>query len=160
MKHALISLTGYDPSLVVRLSNTEQRFFVVVGVLCALSSLLVGAGAGYGGTYSFSAPVGVLVGVTFAALVLNLYRLLHSGTGYPVHLPIEDIDTWRPGKAPALVMWFLGALVAQPIVILLLKPWLDPVIIARGDGVDGLITRTLAAWDMPVAATQIGRAHV
>lgn len=155
MKHALVSLTGYDPSLVVRLVSTEQRFFVGVGILCVVASALVGAGAGYGGMYSFSAPVGVGIGVVFAALVLNLFRLLHAGTGYPVHLPIEGIDGWRPGKAPALVLWFLGALIAQPIVILLLKPWLDPLIAARGDNTDGLIIRTLAAWDMPLAAAPL-----
>jgi hypothetical protein len=147
----LVRLAGYDTALVARLDARARRFFSVIGALSLIASIVVGLGMADGALLAFSSFAALPLGLVFAALTLNLYRLLHAGTGYPMHLPIEDIDDWRPGGAPALVLLALGFLVTQPLVFLALKPWL---LAALADG-DGLIRRAHAAWAHPLAAAPL-----
>jgi hypothetical protein len=159
--NSLFSLCGYDASLIAKVSRGERAFFVFSAAFTILAVLLAGAGMAYGFVLTsgpWAAPPAFLAAALF---VLNLLRLQHAGSGYPLHLPIEDIHAWRPGLAGLWVLLVFGVLLGQPLVILLQKPWLDPVVADRiadanavrqamglevSGVVDGLIVRGRAAW--------------
>ena len=143
MLRALILTSGYDPVLVARLARGDRRFFALLSVLSLLAAFVVGVGMADGAELTLSMWAAPVIGVVFFVLTLNLYRLLHAGTGYPIHLPVEDIDTWRPGAAPAVVLFVLGILVTQPLVFLVMSGRLPD-----GDGT-GLIRAARAAWQTP-----------
>jgi len=167
---ALFSLCGYDTTLVDRVVRGERVFFVVSAALSLVAVLLAGAGMAYGFTLTlgpWAAPPAFVVAALF---VLNLLRLLHAGSGYPLHLPIEDIHSWRPGLAGVVILLVFGVLLSQPLVFLLQKPWLDPVVlrqVADADAVraalglvptpvtDGLILRGRAAWSEHLGASAL-----
>ena len=132
--------------------------------LSLLAALLCGVGLGYGGVLTLgvvSAPFFLVAGALF---MLNLLRLQHAGSGYPLHLPIEEIGNWRPSLAGVVVLFALGLLVVQPLALLILKVPLDDDILGRAAetaalqgalGVrddtavaDGLMLRARLAWDL------------
>lgn len=142
----------------------ERRFLVLSAALSLLAALLCGVGLGYGGVLTLgplSAPFFVVAGALF---MLNLLRLQHAGSGYPLHHPIEEIGNWRPSMAGVVVLFALGLLVVQPLALLLLKAPLDGDILRRAAesaalqgalGVqddaavaDGLMLRARLAWDL------------
>jgi len=158
---ALFSLCGYDVTLIDRVGRGERVFFVVSAALSLVAVLLAGAGMAYGFVLTLGPWAAAPAFVVAALFVLNLLRLQHAGSGYPLHLPIEAIHTWRPGFAGVLILMVFGVLLSQPIVFLLQKPWLDPVVarhVADAAAVraalgldaapvaDGLILRGRAAW--------------
>jgi hypothetical protein len=159
--NGLFSLCGYDVTLIERVGRGERAFFVISALLSLVAVLLAGAGMAYGFVLTLG-PVAAAPAFVLAALfVLNLLRLQHAGSGYPLHLPIEAIHGWRPGFAGVFILLVFGVLLSQPIVFLLQKPWLDPVVAARvadaaavraalglevAPVADGLILRGRAAW--------------
>lgn len=164
MQHALLSLCGYDANLVARVGVGERRFLVASAALSLLASLLCGVGLAYGGVLTIgplAAPFFLVAGTLF---MLNLLRLQHAGSGYPLHLPIEEIGNWRPAFTGVVVLFALGLLVVQPLALLMLKGALDDDILRRAVeaaalqgalGVkddapiaDGLILRARFAWDL------------
>lgn len=160
----LFSLCGYDSDLLKRVAQGERVFFVVSAALTILASLLAGAGMAYGAILTVGPLLSPIAFVVAALFVLNLLRLQHAGSGYPLHLPIEDIHAWRPAMAGVVVLFVFGVLISQPLVFLLEKSWLDAAV-ARGvqdaaavraalgivdvapPVADGLIVRGRAAWD-------------
>lgn len=158
---ALFSLCGYDVALINRVGRGERAFFAVSAALSLVAVLLAGAGMAYGFVLTlgpWAAPPAFMMAGLF---VLNLLRLQHAGSGYPLHLPIEAIHAWRPGLAGVFILLVFGVLLSQPIVFLLQKPWLDPVVASHvadaavvraalgldaAPVVDGLILRGRAAW--------------
>jgi hypothetical protein len=167
---SVFSLCGYDASLIAKVSRGERAFFVVSAAFTLVAVFLAGSGMAYGFVLT-SGPWAALPAFAAGALfVLNLLRLQHAGSGYPLHLPIEDIQSWRPGLAGLWVLLVFGLLLGQPLVILLQKPWLDDVVAARiADAnavrqalgletsavVDGLIVRGSAAWSEHFAASAL-----
>ena len=148
----LLLAAGFDPDIVARLSVRDHRAFDVVSSACVLAALLAGAGGAYGAWLAFESVVAAaLAGVLFLALVLNLYRLLHAGTGFALHRPLEELEAWRPGWPAVVVLFALGALVGQPVLLLLCKPWLHLAV----DAPDGIVTRAHALWSMPAPAAVV-----
>ncbi len=143
----LVSLSGYDAGLVGRLGRGHVRFFAFAAVLVVIAAAGGGVGAAYGMSFPFGPVVGVVVGVGFAAFMLNLVRLVNAGSGYPVHLPIDAIDDWSPTATAAVVLAALGLLLAQPLVLLVLHP----VFHATG----GLVARVDQCWAHPAAAAAV-----
>jgi len=158
-----LRVCGYDDGIVARLSPVDARFFVVGAVLSLVAALVPAVSMAYGATLTlglWSAPLFFFV---VAAFVLNLLRLHHAGSGYPLHHPIEGIVSWRPAGAAVVVLFVLGVFFTQPLVLLLLRPWLDAELLARGAAsaalqqglgivdvhapVYGLIARSHVAWD-------------
>jgi hypothetical protein len=146
-----ILLAGYDPRLVARLTVRHARFFGVASVLTIVAAVVVGVGAGYGAELvSDSIIMGIAVGVAAALVMLNLYRLFHAGTGFPIHWPIEALDRWSPSWVGIAVFVVLGGLISQPDVLLVMKPLIDDQVALLP--VDGLVSRTRAAWSHPIVA--------
>src|SRR4051794_16406417 len=114
-----VDLAGYDPKIVARLAARERRFFVATTTLTLLAAIGGGVGAAYGALFPFG-WFGVVVGIAFAAFMVNLVRLVHAGSGYPVHLPLDEIDLWHPSATAGAVLTALGALLAQPLVVLVM----------------------------------------
>ncbi|HEY4223248.1 MAG TPA: hypothetical protein VGO62_17945 [Myxococcota bacterium] len=140
----IVALAGYDPHLVARLHPRERRFFVWSAILAGVAAFGGGLGAAYGASFPFGAVVGIVAGLAFASLMLNLTRLLDAGSGYPVHLAIDEIDAWRPSGTAGAVLLVLGSLLSQPLVMLLLA-------FAHG-GHGGLVDEVRAAWSRPAEA--------
>jgi len=159
----LLRACGYDDAIVARLSPVDARFFVTGSVLSLVASLLPASAVGYGATLTLGAASAPVFFVVVFLFVLNLLRLHHAGSGYPLHHPIEGIGTWRPAGAAVVVLFVLGAFLTQPLVLLVLRPFIDADLSARtaaalalqqGLGVvdvaapvHGLIARSHAAWD-------------
>jgi hypothetical protein len=150
--------------------RSERAFFVVSAALNLVAVLLAGAGMAYGFVLTVGPWAALPAFIAAALFVLNLLRLQHAGSGYPLHLPIEAIHTWRPGLAGVFILLLFGVLLSQPIVFLLQKPWLDPVVAARvADAAavraalgldetpvtDGLILRGRAAWSEHLGASAL-----
>ncbi|MCC7069700.1 MAG: hypothetical protein IT383_00145 [Deltaproteobacteria bacterium] len=177
MTKALLTLCGYDVDIVARVAPGERRFLIMSAALSVVAALLCGVGLGYGGMLTLgllSAPPLFAVGTLF---MLNLMRLQHAGSGYPLHLPIEEIGNWRPAFTGVVVLFALGLLVVQPLALLFLKRPLDDDIVSRivetavlqhALGVverpppaDGLILRARFAWELhalPMALASAGLA--
>jgi hypothetical protein len=166
----LLRACGYDDVHVARLSRRDARFFLLASVLAVVAAVVCGVSLGYGATLTLgagAAPAFALVGTWF---VLNLLRLHHAGSGYPLHHPLAGIDRWRPAGAAVVVLFTLGAFFTQPLVLLLLRPLIDAALAERAQAtaalqqglglatsapVHGLIARTHAAWDHWPVATAV-----
>ncbi len=166
---ALLSAVGYDPAIVVLLPRGEARFFVAASIWSVVASFIAGCSLGYGALLAVGWPAAVVLAPATSLFVINLLRLHHAGSGYPLHLPLELIGAWRPAGAAVVVLFTLGLLITQPLVLLVQKPLLDRDIAARvaderalrglaqpDNGgtdehavtvVDGLIVRGRLAWD-------------
>jgi hypothetical protein len=129
--NAVFSLCGYDVSLIDKVGAGERAFFVVSAILSLLAAGLAGAGMGYGAVLTVGILPSPLAAVAAAAFVMNLLRLQHAGSGYPLHAPIEDIHAWRPALAGVVVLFVFGCLIVQPLVFLVERPFIDPVLEAR-----------------------------
>ncbi len=168
----LLRACGYDDAIVARLSSVDARFFVTGSLLSLLASLLPAVAVAYGTTLTLGGGAAPVFCVVVFSFVLNLLRLHHAGSGYPLHHPIEGISVWRPAGAAVVVLFVLGAFLTQPLVLLALRPFIDADLAARtaaahavqqGLGVvdvaapvHGLIARSHAAWDLhPVGATAL-----
>jgi hypothetical protein len=164
----VLSFVGYDPAIVLRLKQSDARFFVGGSAIALLATGLVSTSAGYGTALTLGVAAAPLVALAVAFFFLNLLRLHHAGSGYPLHKPIEDIDRWRPAGAAVVVLFVLGLFLTHPLVLWVLRPIIDDVLAARaaeaaavraGLGVDaapvvvGLIARTRAAWDEALLPT-------
>lgn len=161
----LLRAIGYDPEIVDGLSKEHRRFFAAAAIACVIAALVVGVGTGYGGLLTLGLVVAVPLGIAGFLFLVNLLRLHHAGSGYPLHLPIEDIGKWSPAGTASLVLFLLGSLLAQPIAFLVLKPRLDAQVAAHiaeerairtqlgVDGTrppaDGVILRANLAWREP-----------
>jgi hypothetical protein len=159
----LLRTCGYDDAIVARLLPVDARFFVTGSVLSLVASLVPAVSVAYGATLTLGPVVAPVFFVVVGLFVLNLLRLHHAGSGYPLHHPIEGIDRWRPAGAAVVVLFVLGAFLTQPLVLLVLRPFIDDALAARtvaaravqqGLGVldvaapvHGLIARSHAAWD-------------
>ncbi|MDP2343653.1 MAG: hypothetical protein Q8O67_22025 [Deltaproteobacteria bacterium] len=162
----LLSAVGYDPAIVKLLPRGEARFFVFASALSVGAALLAGLSLGYGAGLAVGIPAAVVLAPLTALFVLNLLRLHHAGSGYPLHLPLELIPGWRPAGAAVVVLFTLGLLITQPLVMLVQKPWLDVDVAAHAAAEralrdaagaddsarvvvsDGLIVRGRAAYDV------------
>jgi hypothetical protein len=148
MASGVIALAGFDVDIVARLEPAHARFFAVSGTCTLMATIVVGVGAGYGADLvSDSVPVGIATGIGFALVFLNLYRLFHAGTGFPIHWPIEALEHWSPSLVGVAVFVGLGALLSQPDVLLVMKPIIDDAVAKLP--VDGLVARTRTAWTHP-----------
>jgi hypothetical protein len=163
LSRRLLRVCGYDDGIVARLAPVDARFFVTGAVLSLVAALVPAVSMAYGATLTLGSWLAPLFFVVVAAFVLNLLRLHHAGSGYPLHHPIEGIASWRPAGAAVVVLFVLGAFFTQPLVLLALRPWLDTELQARvaasaalqqGLGVVdvhapvyGLIARSHVAWD-------------
>lgn len=162
----LLRAIGYDPEIVDGLSKGHQRFFAAAAIASLLAAIVVGVGTGYGGVLTLGAIVGGVLAVAGFLFLVNLLRLHHAGSGYPLHLPIEDIGRWSPAGAASVVLFLFGTLLAQPVAFLVLKPRLDAQVAAHvaeerairaqlgvdsaRPPADGLILRANVAWKEPV----------
>lgn len=160
----LLRAIGYDPEIVDGLSAGHRRFFAAAAVASVVAALIVGLGTGYGGWLTLGPVVAVVLGVAGFLFLVNLLRLHHAGSGYPLHLPIEDIGKWSPAGTASVVLFLLGVLLAQPVAFLVLKPRLDAQVahhIAEQRAVraqlgvntetaDGVILRATVAWRDPI----------
>jgi hypothetical protein len=123
VKRSLVRAAGYDDAIVARLEPRDARFFVVAGFLSLLAVALAVAGTATGAWLADAGPLAVVVGgLASGALVWSLLRFLHAGTGFPLHLPIEDVDRWRPGLTSVVVLFGLACLMLQPLVVLVAAP--------------------------------------
>jgi hypothetical protein len=159
----LLRACGYDDAIVARLAPVDARFFVRGALLSLAAALVPAVSMAYGATLTLGAWAAPALFVVVVAFVLNLLRLHHAGSGYPLHHPIEGIDQWRPAAAAVVVLFVLGVFFTQPLVLLVLRPWLDEELAARASAaaavqqglgvvdvklpVFGLIARSHAAWD-------------
>lgn len=160
----IYAVCGYDADLVARVSRGEQRFLTASAALSLCAALLCGVGLGYGGVLTLGPVAAPFLFGVGALFMLNLMRLQHAGSGYPLHLPIEEIGNWRPAFTGVVVLFALGLLVVQPLALLALKRPLDDDVVQRmleaamlqgALGVDerpppadGLILRSRFAWDL------------
>jgi hypothetical protein len=156
-------MCGYDEAIVARLSPQDGRFFVVGAVLSLVAAFVPALSMAYGATLTLGAATAPAFFVVVAAFVLNLLRLHHAGSGYPLHHPLEHIDRWRPAGAAVVVLFVLGVFLTQPLVLLLLRPLIDAELagksaatraVQEGLGVvdvaapvHGLIARSHAAFE-------------
>ncbi len=158
---SLLSAVGYDPAIVVLLPRSEARFFVFASLLSVAAALLAGVSLGYGGWLAAGAVVAVPVGLATSVFVLNLLRLHHAGSGYPLHLPLELIPAWRPAAAAVVVLFTLGLLITQPLVLLAQKPVLDKDVASRVADEravrDAALRRPLAPGQPPVDPADVAR---
>jgi hypothetical protein len=162
----VIQGVGYDPDIVRGLPPGDVRFFRVAAACSLLSAIVIGVGTCYGGWLTIGPIAAAPLGAAGVLFVINLLRLHHAGSGYPLHLPIEDIERWRPAMTASLVLFLLGLLLAQPVAFLVMKPALDGRVATRlaaqrsiraqlgvhgGRGpADGLILRAHVAWEQPL----------
>ncbi len=167
----LLKLCGYDPAIVVRLGVPDRRFFVTASVLSLVAAVTAGVSVAYGAIVTVGVVAAPVLAVAGFLFVLNLLRLHHAGSGYPLHLPIEDIKTWRPAVAAVVVLFVLGVFLTQPLVLLVLRPWLvhdlatraaEAAAVQQSLGVDvkapvaaGLIGLSHAAWESHVVAATL-----
>ena len=161
----LLAAVGYDPLIVVRLPRSEARFFVAASVWSVGAALLAGASLGYGAWLTAGTVAAAALAPLTSLFVLNLLRLHHAGSGYPLHLPLELIPAWRPAGAAVIVLFSFGVLVTQPLVLWVQKSRLDADVAAHvaaervlraaagADDAsrvivsDGLIVRAHVAWN-------------
>jgi hypothetical protein len=165
----LLRTCGYDDGIVARLSPVDAKFFVLGSIVSLVASLLPACSVAYGASLTLGATTAPVFFVVVGLFVLNLLRLHHAGSGYPLHHPIEGIDRWRPAGAAVVVLFVLGAFLTQPMVLLVLRSFIDTDLAARSAAaaalqqglgvvdvaapVHGLIARSHAAWGgHPVAA--------
>ena len=142
---ALVRLAGYDDAIVARLDPRDARFFLVAAFASLVSVALAAAGSATGAWLADAGVLAVVVGgLASGALVWSLLRFLHAGTGFPLHLPIEDVDAWRPGLTSVVVLAGLASLMLQPLVVLVAAP-----------GAAGLIGAARAAWADPARAAPV-----
>jgi hypothetical protein len=145
----IASKAGFSASIVVRLEPRVQRFFARMSMATVLCSVLVGFGASYGAWLaSHSIVVAVVVGAALAGFYFNLFRLFHAGTGFPIHLPLEDLATWRPSTIGVLVLVALGAVLSQPLALFMLRS-ADPA------SIRGLIDDAQRVWQHPLQAAGV-----
>lgn len=163
---SLLRALGYDPEIVDGLSREDARFFHQAALASLLAALVVAVGTGYGGWLTLGALAAPALAIAGALFLLNLLRMHHAGSGYPLHLPLEDIAHWRPGATASLVLFLLGLLLAQPVAFLVRRPSLDAQVTAHFSeqravrlqlGIDsptapadGLILRAHLAWQAPL----------
>jgi hypothetical protein len=111
----LLATLGYDPSVLAALSEVERR--QMRGAASAW--LLACAGIGVIGGYAtrFVEPwlwLSVSVAVAVALLALNLLRVTIAGGGVSPGCTATELERWKPGAAPAVVLGVVVALLAQP----------------------------------------------
>jgi hypothetical protein len=158
----LLRACGYDDAHVARLAPADARFFVVASVLVVVAAVTAGGSMAYGAALTVGNAAAPFLAIVVGLFVMNLLRLHHAGSGYPLHHPIAGIDRRRPAGAAVVVLFTLGAFLTQPLVLLVLRPWIDADLAARtattqalqqqlgiegSEPVHGLIARTHAAWD-------------
>lgn len=119
---------GFDTRIVARLTEPHALIFGVIGIATVGSSALLGFGAYILGAMSVadSPAVAWLVGLFMAFLALNVTRLVHSGTGYALHLPREALERWRPSLTSVLLNLLWAAVLSQPVIA-----WLDDAKVAE-----------------------------
>lgn len=161
--NALFALCGFDTTHIDKVDAGERRFFVFSALVSLLSVFTAGLGFAAGAFLTIGIVAAPVAFVVAALFVLNLLRLQHAGSGYPLHHPIERIDEWRPALTGVVVLLVLGALLVQPLVFFVEKPWLDADLVRRAADaqavrealgihdvappiVDGLIARGRTAW--------------
>ncbi len=144
--HGVIALSGYDPRLVMLLPRVHARWFVASALCSAGASIVVGLGGGYGMWLATdSGWVAAAVGVALALVFLNLYRLLHAGTGFPTHWPIDALAWWTPSWVSVAVFVVLGSLLGQPAVV-----WCASMFDRTTP--TGLLAQLHALWRTPMTA--------
>jgi hypothetical protein len=159
----ILRLCGYDDAIVARLSRSDARFFVFGAALSIVAAVVPAVSMAYGALLTVGPWAAPWFFIAVVAFVLNLLRLHHAGSGYPLHHPIERIDGWRPAGAAVVVLFVLGVFFTQPLVLLVLRSALDTELAERATDsaavqqglgvidvkapVFGLIARSHAAWD-------------
>jgi hypothetical protein len=146
----VIGAAGYDPGIVARLPEQRAGFFLWASGLALGVSIGAALGVFYGGWLAVGSwwPAAI-AGAVAGPVVLNLFRMQHAGTGYPTFQPIEHLPWWQPSLAGALVFFFLGAMLLQPLVLLAMRPIVGPGVAF------GLISQTHATWDFPLPTLAI-----
>ena len=98
-----------------------------------LGAGLVAIAGGYEMGLLFERRAGYALGMALTLLLaLNMLRLLNAGLGATAGLPFT---LWRPKVVAVVLSWFVAALLAQPLVTLVLRDKVDPAIAARRDAV-------------------------
>ncbi len=127
VRHHLVTLFGYDATIVAGLSPRHRRHLSWVSGTSVLPCLLVGGSAGYGiWMVEGSISLAIAVGLGFVLIVLNLLRAAVAGGGAAPHLRAEEAARWRPRATPVVLLGFLGLFFAQPAQLPLHAADLDP----------------------------------
>jgi hypothetical protein len=139
----LLFTAGFDEDIVDRLAPDDARFFAIASAISIAASVLVGVGLTFGAGLALELwPLAGVVGLVGLLFALNLFRLLHAGTGFPLHEDVAELDRWRPPPTGAFVLFLLGAMLLQPVVLFALGS-------ATAREGNGLIALGLAAWSRP-----------
>ena len=121
---------AFDQETGVRLELEERRRVLWVGYSCLLPCAIAAAGVGYatdlvaGASSSNLIVVGLAGGIAVLAIG-SLLKITMAGTGIAPQVRPEHAEEWRPKVWPALYLACFGAVLAQPLVALLLSGRLD-----------------------------------
>ena len=151
MRDLLWSWAGYDVRVLATMPRKHQRLYRWSAGLVCLSSFVVGVGLGATAFMVVSELwVGCGVAVCAGLFVLNLSRLHAGGTGFPVQENLEALSRWRPPMGGVVIFGLLGSLLMQPVVVWLMRPFLELSKVGSGGNVGaGLIVMIRGVWQMP-----------
>ncbi len=121
---------AYDRETVERLPSEEGRRILLVGCSCLLPCGTAAVGVGYAadlvaGASSSNLIVAGLAGSIAVLAVGSLLRITMAGSGIAPQVSPENAARWRPKLWPAVYLACFGAVLAQPLVALVLSPRLD-----------------------------------
>ncbi|MFT3837471.1 MAG: DUF4407 domain-containing protein [Myxococcaceae bacterium] len=129
MNEWLASRLGYDPDRVRELPPRFKWALAAVSLASAPAVVLLAGSAAYGTWLASDVPwLSVAVGVGAGLYLWNLLRVAVAGGGVGPHQPFGNVTTFFPRTVPLVMLSFLGAFFAQPLMLGLFAREQDPQI--------------------------------
>lgn len=129
----MIGLAGFDRTVVRELRAEHAAWIYGLAAAGLLGVVLVGIAGAYEFGLLFERRAGYVLGLILTLLfALNMLRLLNAGLGATAGLPFA---VWRPKIVAIVLSWLVAALLAQPLVTLVLRDQVDVVIAVKRDAV-------------------------
>jgi hypothetical protein len=129
----MIGLVGFDRTVVRELRAEHAAWMYGLAAAGLLGVVLVAIAGAYELGLLFERRAGYALGLAFTLLfALNMLRLLNAGLGATAGLPFA---VWRPKLVAVVLSWFVAALLAQPLVTLVMRDMVNAVIAVRRDAV-------------------------
>ena len=118
-RERILSLVGYDPELLGRISETNRQVLRGSAVVWLVACLILAVAGGYAATLiQPNLAVAIGVGIAVAILTVNLLRVINAGGGSQLRRTRKRSAAaaakYRPSLIPAVVFGVLAAMLSQP----------------------------------------------